>query len=248
LQEFFPHRDIEVINGAVPGYSTYEALDWYHDFLFKLKPDIAIIYLGWNDIGQYQPFGLRYKNENKSYRERSLIGILMEHFYLLRVPYFFIGRIEKSKPIDLSPLTTKEKEILGGFHPIHYENNLKSLIGELKKQNVDVYLVSLAGLVTYHPTAKELKKMLHFPRGMREKLEIYKGVYSKYNKTLEKISRSSHAPLIDLRKIILNPSQRGIFTDTCHINVRGAERYGAFIAETIREKVGEILVRKTRTY
>jgi len=105
LRAYFQGNVIEVIPCAVPGYSTYESLDWYNEFLYKLKPDIAIIYLGWNDMGQYHPFGLRYKNEKLKYQNRSFIGYLMEKFYFLRIPYFFIGRIEKSRAVDTSPLT-----------------------------------------------------------------------------------------------------------------------------------------------
>jgi hypothetical protein len=77
-----------------------------------LKPDIVTIYLGWNDIGQFHPFGLKYKNEKLNYRKRTFMGQLMEKLYILRLPYYFLGEIEKSKPIDKSPLTKNEIKIL----------------------------------------------------------------------------------------------------------------------------------------
>ena len=55
LGEYFPTKDIEVLVGAVPGYDSFRLLQWNEEFLHKLKPDIAIIYIGWNDIGQYSP-------------------------------------------------------------------------------------------------------------------------------------------------------------------------------------------------
>jgi len=245
LTAYFPSNSIEVITGAVPGYSTYESVDWYNDFLYKLKPDIAIIYLGWNDIGQFHPFGLRYKNERLAYQERSWIGSLMENIYLLRVPYFFIGRIENQKKVDTSPLTLEEKGILDKFAPTHYTTNLKILIQKLKEQGSIVYLSTLAGLITYPQTDEELAKM-HFARGMKRKLEIYRAVYEKYEEALDEVSRSTETQLIDLKSLIRNPSQRDIFTDTMHINVKGSEVYGNYIAEIIKMKTEELLVQKAR--
>ena len=96
LKTKFNYDNIQVICGAVPGYHSYDALDWYDEFLHKLKPDISIIYLGWNDLAQYHPFGVKYKTEKLSYSNKTFIGSLMEYFYILRVPYFFIGRLESS--------------------------------------------------------------------------------------------------------------------------------------------------------
>jgi lysophospholipase L1-like esterase len=243
MERYFPGNDIEVIVAAVPGYSSYESLDWYNESLYQLKPDIAIIYLGWNDMGQYNPFGLKYKNETLSYQKRSVMGYLMENFYFLRIPYFFIGRGEMSKPINMSPLTVKEKTILDAFSPRHYSTNLKVLIEKLKEQGSEVYVLTLAGLITYTPTGEELSRM-HFFRGMEKKLELEKAVYNKYEKALEKVSKDTDTPIIDLRKLIQSSHERNIFTDTMHINVNGSKVFGDYIAKSIKAKVSEILTLK----
>lgn len=242
LRTLFPGNHIKVIVGAVPGYDSYTALDWYKEFLNKLNPDIAIVYLGWGDMGQYHPFGLRYKNESKSYRQRTWVGIAMEYLYFLRIPYFFIGRIESSLPVDTSPLTPQEKAVLDAFIPTHYKANLNSLIQDLKKKGAAVYLISPVGLITYHPTNDEIRRM-HFPRNIKKKLAIYKAVYTKYMAALEEVSINNRAPIIDLREIIQSEEQRKIFQDTMHINIDGAEKFGNYIAEFIKPKVEEILTR-----
>ena len=243
LSKYFPNNDVEVIVGAVPGYSSYEILDWYNEFLYKLKPDITIIHIGWNDMGQFHPFGLRYKNEPLSYKKRTLSGFLMKYFYFLRIPYFFIGRIERNKPVDTSPLTSDEKGVLDEFIPNAYTTNLTILIRKLKEQGSIVYLSTLAGLITYPQTDEELIRM-QFARGMKRKLEIYKAVYKKYEEALEEVAINTETQIIDLRELIRNPNQRDIFTDVMHINVKGSELYGDYIAEKIKTKVGEILTLK----
>ena len=245
LNEFFPANDIEVVVGAVPGYCSYKALDWYNEFLYKLKPDISVIYIGWNDMGQYHPFGLRYKTEPLSYTEKSLIGTLMSKLYILRIPSYFSGRIEKSKSVDKSPLSSNEKKVLDDFYPDHYSENLKTIIEKLKVQGSSVYLVSLAGLITHEPTKDELERM-HYPRGMNRKYEIYKAVYDKYQDALEKVAINTEIPIIDLRTLIDKPDKRYIFSDTMHINEEGADLFGTCMANTLRPDVGEILNRKVK--
>lgn len=240
LQSFYPREEIEVIVGAVPGYSSYEAMNWYDEFLHKLDADVCIIYLGWNDIGQYHPFGLKYKNEALSYQERSFSGWMMENFYLLRVPYFFIGRYEKSKPVDLSALKSDEKQLLDDFSPDHYEKNVITLISKLQDDGSKVYLLTLAGLITYEPTKEEILRM-HFPRGMGKKLEIYKAVYQKYCEALDRVAKKTGVSVIDLRKLIRTEKRRKIFRDTMHITVKGAERFGVYIAEKMKEDIALIV-------
>ena len=45
-----PDRDIEVINLAVPGYTSHQGLAWLRRDIEKLKPDLVIACFGWNDI------------------------------------------------------------------------------------------------------------------------------------------------------------------------------------------------------
>jgi len=39
----------EVFNAAVPGYTTFQGLTWLHTQLLALKPDLVVVYYGWND-------------------------------------------------------------------------------------------------------------------------------------------------------------------------------------------------------
>lgn len=235
LNQQFPNDSIKVIVAAVPGYSSHEALDWYDEFLHKLKADITIIYLGWNDMGELHPFGLRYKTEGL-YRETTFIGFLMRHLYLARVPYFFLGRIERYMPVDLTPLSEHQEKILAEFYPTHYENNLASLVQKAKAQKSGVYFLSLPGLITHSPTEEELTRM-HFPRNMRKHLAVYKAVYEKYLHVLKKVSAETLTPIIYLDELIKTPAQREIFTDTMHINHEGADRFGKYIADQIKNSV-----------
>ncbi|MBT3317705.1 SGNH/GDSL hydrolase family protein [bacterium] len=47
LQEKMP--DAVVYNASVPGYSSHQGLLWLKKQLLQLKPDIVVVYFGWND-------------------------------------------------------------------------------------------------------------------------------------------------------------------------------------------------------
>lgn len=44
-----PHRQIEVINMAVPGYTSHQGLAWLRRDLDDLDPDLLTVSFGWND-------------------------------------------------------------------------------------------------------------------------------------------------------------------------------------------------------
>jgi lysophospholipase L1-like esterase len=236
------HGDVavEAIVGAVPGYSSSQALDWYQETLGDLKPDITVINLGWNDMAQFHPFGLRYKNEGL-YREPSAIGKAMMHLHFLRIPYYFLGRRERAKPIDLSPLTPEEEETLQAFTPTLYSQNLTELVTRSRSDGSTVFLVSLSSLLTHAPEADDLA-IMHFPRGLHRKLAVYQGIYHQYSATLEGVAHSTDTPVIDMTDLVGDPAtRRDIFTDTMHINEEGAERYGRIIADRLAPVVDSLV-------
>ncbi len=50
LRAAFPGREIEVLPLACPGYTSTQALAWLKRDIAKLKPDIVVACLGWNDV------------------------------------------------------------------------------------------------------------------------------------------------------------------------------------------------------
>ena len=73
---------------------------------------------------------------------------------------------------------------------------------------------------------------LHFPRGMRKKLSLYALILEKYKRELERVSKETNVPIINLDELIKKPQERDIFTDSMHIK-KGAEIYARFISSKI---------------
>ena len=45
-----PHREVEVIAMAVPGYTSHQGLAWLRRDIDSLQPDLLIVSFGWNDV------------------------------------------------------------------------------------------------------------------------------------------------------------------------------------------------------
>ena len=240
LKDFFPNGHIEVIAGAVPGYNSGKALDWYNEFLHRLNPDMAILFLGWNDILSIHPF-----NKTELFRRNPQARSFLLKLYIVRLPYYFMRACEKKRGSDLSPLSSEEIHALQNFYPAHYAQNLTSLIGKLKSRGVSVYLVTLPGLVTYDPIDDEIRKMYYGP-GMKNKLAIYQSIYGRYQEVLLEVARHTGTPTIDLRKLIKSSDRRRVFTDTMHFDAAGAELFGREMADAVRTDAVSILTPEKR--
>lgn len=236
LNDHLGQDKVEVIAGAVGGYTSFDALNWYDEYLHELQPDIALVYLGWNDLGQYHPFGLKYKNEH-GYQKETMMTKLFSNIYLLRIGYFLQGRAEKSKPADTSDLTNEERTVIDAFYPDHYEKNLTELITKLQASGTEVYLISLTGLVSLdEPKKVDLEKM-HFLRNINKKFTIYKELHKKYVTALNSVSSSLDVPIINLDKFLADDIRDDLFTDTMHITPKGAEEYGKEIAKHLLAEI-----------
>jgi lysophospholipase L1-like esterase len=48
LQEALGSK-VEILTAAVPGYSSYQGLAWLRSQLLAVRPDLVVVYFGWND-------------------------------------------------------------------------------------------------------------------------------------------------------------------------------------------------------
>jgi len=49
LEERLGRRFVEVFNASLPGYTSYQGLAWLESQLLDYRPDLVIVYFGWND-------------------------------------------------------------------------------------------------------------------------------------------------------------------------------------------------------
>lgn len=233
LHEAMPGRVIEVINAGCPGYDSMQARTWYAEEIDGYEHDMLIIYVGWNDMGQYNPDGLVYKQDETGYLTNpTLLQKAILHCYLLRSVYFVTGLFERSSELTMEPLTGEDAKTYHNFYPSHFEKNLSEVVNLAKSRGRKVFLCDYAGIVLPNPTSEE-KDKIHFPRGMGRNLTKYLALLDSYRTALKNISAKTGTPLIDLAAGFPDASSRKCFTDSCHFGNEGSDRIAGQIVPVI---------------
>jgi len=237
LRSLIPDRQIDVINASCSGYDSRQARSWYETEVDGIEHDMLLVYLGWNDMGQYHPEGLVYKKQETGYlREPSLFDKAILNVYLLRSIYVVRGFLEQRKAFSAEPLAGEELEKYSAFYPSHFEENILAIVRLAQSRGRTVRLLNYAGLVVENPTTDEQRRM-HFPRGMGRRLPKYQTVMTAYEAALAKASRETGTPIIDIESQFADPVSREVFSDSAHFNERGSDVIAEFVADAIKSEV-----------
>lgn len=223
-------RRIDVINAGCSGYDSIQAEDWYRREIDAIEHDMLIVYIGWNDMGKYNPDGLVEKRYDAGYlREPTLFEKMILNVYLLRTLYVVNEhRLSRGNP-SLEPLNADESKRYEQFEPDHFEKHLTAIVKLAQSRGRKVYLTNYAGLVREHPTDDELQR-IQFPRGMGKKLAKYLILKAKFDAALVRVSNQTQAPIIDIAAEFDTPEKRKCFTDASHFLEEGSDRIAGCVA------------------
>ena len=238
LRQQRPDRTIDVINASVPGYDSYRARKWYEDEIDAYEHDMLIIYLGWNDMGQFGPDALKHKLHEQGYLEKpTLLQRALVHSYILRSTYVVKGYMERRRPVSLHSLSEEDARRYIEFYPIHFQENIEAIVRLAKSRDRLVFLLNYAGLVSSaSPTEDELARM-HFPRNIGKSLPKYRLLKASYDRALQTVSENTRTPIIDIESLFSTPEQRKVFHDSMHFNRNGSEQIGRRVCDEIWQHV-----------
>lgn len=237
LRRMIPHKKIDVINASCPGYDSRTARSWYETEVDGYEHDMFIIYIGWNDMGQFNPDGLAYKlNETGYLKEPNLFQQMILNCYVLRSVYVIQGHWERRGNLSFTPLDADEAKRYADFYPIHFEKNLRALVDLAKSRNRKVFLLNYASILNEAPTPEEQRR-IHFPRGMGKKLAKYLALKMSYEAALHKVASETGTPIIDIESIFRDPESRKVFSDAMHFEAEGADR----IADRVATEVAPLI-------
>ncbi len=227
-------RRIDVINASCPGYDSRQARVWYEREIDGYEHDMLLVYLGWNDMGQYNPDGLVYKLQDLGYaRALTILDRIVLNVYLFRSLYLVRGYWEQLGDVSREPLTADVARRYREFYPIHFERNLRAVIELARARGRLVRLLNYAGLVVESPTEAELHRM-HFPRGMGKHLQKYLALKAAYTRALDTVARDTATPIIDVESFFHDPQRRRVFTDSAHFVEEGSVMLGTIVADAIQ--------------
>jgi len=214
---------VEVINGGVEGYGTYNVLCRIRDFM-ALKPEITTIYLGWNDLFAEK----RYSGIEKYLYTFRLFHKAWERAWGNRARAF----AQYSKAKNPNPKAAEVRN-LKGYIP-SFLPKMEEIISHISKVSKCVVLMTLPSLFISDeaPSAKALK-IGHLPYFTNNPYVLAKMV-EQYNECLRKLAKKHHLLLIDLQKWSRKLSPRDeYFIDSVHLTEDAQKRLGGYIADQL---------------
>ena len=228
-----------------------------HVFQFKYildKPELkdtetVLILVGVNDCRAYLYYQEKYLNMSELDIKKSAFSHMPNNdlpfvrkqtlfklalFAKQRIPYYF----EPRKPIDYLqnfknttvPINTLP-DLTNGLN--HYEQNLKTIITEAKKKNIN--LVFMTQPTLWKKDLLEKHKTLLAARAHFSKTPLFTGealnkIMTVFNKRLLSVCKANNIKVIDMQL----PKNDTIFYDDMHFNEEGAE--------VVAEKIYQFLI------
>lgn len=224
--------DVQTVNSAVPGYSSENARLLFENELSRFEASYLIVYLGWNDLGQFGPEGLPYKKAVAGY-ELSSTQRLISNLYSLRFLYALGRSIRRYQPAVHEPMSAEDQRLYDNYWPHHFEENLRRILELASERYPGVYVMTLATLTSEDPSPDELARA-HFPVGMDKNMTKLHQLVQTYNRAIVRVAAQTGVSVLDLYSLFDSREARKHFTDSCHLDDQGARRIAVVVAEEIR--------------
>lgn len=216
----------EVVNAGISGMNSELALRRLRTKVLPLDPEVVIIYIGWNDLMKFDPLA-----QDTSTKWSGLARALDRLWFVkgMRKLIFYHLR-PRLRPPQTGPASDTRR--LEDFQPTFYEENLRSMIADVRAAGGRPVLTTLPTVVRADMTLQELRDAgVVFPYfssayGVGDFLDVIDA----YNRSIEQVGARQGVPVIDLAerfRVLEDPS--AYFWDTMHTNLQGR----MLIAETL---------------
>lgn len=218
---------VEMINAGVEGYATEDVL--YHlDYFMSFQPDIAIIYIGWNDLygDIFLPDIYIVRAFNKLYR-----------YFQPKNPDWQVegGRLKFSDHYYDS--FTKEALHYASSYQPSFSSGVREVVEEFSEEGIKPVLVTLPGLFSVdRQPAPEALQIGHLP-GNGTNAYVLAVMTNTYNNAIRQLATEENIPLIDLEEwsnqVLVPPEQW--FSDSVHLSLEGQSAIGNYLGERLLE-------------
>jgi lysophospholipase L1-like esterase len=184
LRETYQHTNIEVINGGVPGYNSWESLVNLCFRGIAMEPDLVIVHHGANDVHCRFVRPGAYHSDNRGRRQAwqwKELSWAEEHLTLYRI----LKRLKKGTHIGLEPFVDSPtlvgpysdyeepelafEKLLEEHRPIHFQTNLRNMAAICQEHGASMLLTTWAWCPDFE---KDYAGFDFYQRGFREMNEV----------------------------------------------------------------------------
>ncbi len=228
--------DVETVNAAVPGYSSLNARLLFEKELSRFDAHHFVVYLGWNDLGQFGPEGLPYKRHDQGY-EISPVQKALTEVYSVRLLFALGHVLRRMSPTTNHPMSPEDEALYAAYRPVHFVENMHAILRLAKERYPHVHVMNLATITSDDPTEDEMRRA-HFPTGMDKNIKKLHVLVRKYSEAVDQVARDQGLEVIDLFSLFDDRDARRHFTDSCHMNREGTALIASAAAESILRAEG----------
>lgn len=214
---------VEGLNGAVPGYSSYQSINLLRLRAIKAKPDLIVIANIWSD-NNFDSFvdkdllattiDFEESFKGKTFRVLSKLSIFRVMDWKLRV------RKQQQKIRTVSWQVGSSNHIGARRVEINdYANNLNTLVEMAQTNGAEVVFVMLANEDDLNPNSQGDK------------------AWTPYRIVMQETADRVGAPVINVTELFIDSglSKQDLFIDEMHPTAKGHEIMGKALAKLLRE-------------
>ena len=237
------YRGVEMINGGVSGWISDQVALWAERKVARFRPDVVVLYVGWNDFQSYNPFA---NPPASSYFEVTFGNPfrLAEDFPLKTVVLasagydFALRRLRRAAGMPL-PTGSNGYATTAEANYKFYIANLDRIVTAFKSANPDTR-IAISTLVGRWPQGTEADFTSNQGRTWWMKqhelsAEQAAAAIRRFNSLIRTYARSSGLLLIDAEAVFAEIDRAHLLWDFAHMHPEGYELLANVMYEELRQ-------------
>lgn len=204
----------EVINAGIGGYNSADILIFYLLRIQDLKPDIVILYHGYNDIRHYLSNGFKsdYSHSMVNFAAKKSVYKINKYFPSIKISWinFLMNKL---------PFINVRNSLLKQIYSGRFDINLDPTIGlETYRRNI----TNLVQSIKNSGSRVILSSFCHYSHSSISKSQsnkTYDKIVKRENKITYNISKSENCEYLDVSSMILKNNH--YFVDSIHFSPEG---------------------------
>lgn len=211
---------VEVVNAGISGLDTAQVTRRLESRVARLRPDVALIYVGWNDLTRKSPLA----QGDPGWRG-DLVAAL-DDLWTVRAARKAVFQILRPR---LAAPRTGPASRSGRFRyyvPVRFAEDLRRLVAGVRAIGAEPVLLTLPTPVHADATPAQLRlARITFPSVWGTyAVGDFLDLLAAHNLVIRQVAREADAPLVDLAGGLgSRPDAFRYFHDTMHPNDRGME-------------------------
>ncbi|NQT50744.1 hypothetical protein HQ576_01770, partial [bacterium] len=200
LAERYPTRTFEVINAGVGSYSSFQGRAWLEQELIHLRPNVLVVYFGWNDHWQARTGGTdREVSGSAVERVRAWLGWSKVVQLFVRAwrqvrgrrAAVAVGRGDAGGAAATGTLRVPVDE---------YEANLKAMVELVRRKGGQVILLTAASYLELG-TKRGIADVAESLGGDASAVQAVNRVHRQYNERVREVAQATGACLVDVARL-----------------------------------------------